>query len=185
MSLHWKHLSTIWKISFIFLIIIMGCESSDSEMTVTNMDNLPTKQADSVVVITTLLDKTEQKMFADSFDEYEDGLVVTENVFLENYHPDGTIKYTLKCDKAEVDDIKKIITAIGNVIITSEQGILKTSYLLFNQQTEKIDAPNDVVLIREDNILYGSDLKTDINFEKIEIKSVSAEGKIDDETFNW
>jgi LPS export ABC transporter protein LptC len=181
----WKHLSTIWKLSLLILLFVIGCERSETQTESINMENLPTKQADSVVVITTLLDKIEQKMFADHFDEYDDGMVITENVFLENYHPDGTIKYTLKCDRAEVDDIKKIITAIGNVVITSEQGILKTSFLLFNQQTEKIDAPNDVVLIREDNILYGSDLKTDINFEKIEIKSVSAEGKIDDETFNW
>jgi len=181
----WKNLSGIWKISSFFLLFQLSCDSSEKQTESIQFGNLPTKQADSVIVITTELDKIQQKMFADHFDEYDDGMVITENVYLENYHPDGRIKYTLKCDKAEVDDIKKIITAIGNVVITSEQGILKTPYLIFNQQTEKIDAPHDVELIRENNVLFGKSLKTDIHFEKIEIKSVSAEGKLEDENLNW
>lgn len=165
--------------------MLCGCQDSGSQMETISFENLPTKQADSIVVITTLLDRIEQKMFASHYDEYEDGMVITENVFIENYQPDGSIKYTLKCDRAEVDDIKKIITAIGKVIITSEQGILETPYLIFNQQTDAIFAPHEVKLIRGDNILYGTSLKTDVHFEKIEIKSVSAEGKIGNEKFDW
>ena len=178
-----------WQIFTITLLIcscfLIGCEESGETSALLTQDNLPQKQADSVMVVTTNKNRIEQKLFANHLDEYEDGLAILDSVYIENYNLDGTIKYTLRCDKAEVNQTEKILTAIDNVIIISENGVLKTSFLTFNQENELIHAPHDVLLTRNENTLYGKNLKTDIHFEKIEISHVSAEGKIDEATIDW
>ena len=40
-------------------------------------------------------------------------------------------------------------------------------------------------LIRQENILYGEEMKTDLKLDRIEITKVSAEGSVNEKEFNW
>jgi len=169
----------------LFSLILISCEQEEFVSQSKTDKNVPTKQAENVWVVTTDGKKIEQEMTASHFDEYESGLIVADSVMIKNFNEDGSIKYTLVSDTIKVEDNQNLLIAIGNVVITSDNGILKTPYLEFDQDTEIIIAKQKVVLERENNILYGKELKTDINFEQIEIIKVSAEGKINDENIDW
>ena len=67
----------------------------------------------------------------------------------------------------------------------SENGILKTPYLIWNRNTDEIYAKNGVVLERKDNIIRGSEMETDINLNNIKMLKVSAEGKLNEKDINW
>ncbi|MCD4819959.1 MAG: LPS export ABC transporter periplasmic protein LptC [Candidatus Cloacimonetes bacterium] len=175
----------MYKLLIIGLLFFGACEKVEFSSETISDKNLPTKQAENVRIVTTNGDKIEEEMTAVHFDEYESGLIVADTVFIKNFNEDGSLKFTLKSDKIKKDDTKNLLIALGNVIVTSDNGVLKTPYLEFNEDTEIIVAKEKVVLERENNILYGKELTTDINFEKIEIIQVSAEGKIDEENIDW
>ena len=116
---------------------------------------------------------------------YKKKLTLADSIFITTFNPDGSIKSTLSSDKAEMDEAKNILTAIDNVIVKSENGIMKTPFLIWNKNTDEFYAKNGVTLIREDNVLQGQEMKTDGNLERIEIIKVSAEGKIDESEIDW
>ena len=175
----------MYKLLIIGLLFLVACEKEEFSSETISGKDLPTKQAENVWIVTTNHDKIEEEMTAVHFDEYEDGLIVADTVFIKNFNEYGSLKYTIKSDKIRRDNTKNMLIAIGNVIVTSDNGVLKTPYLEFNGETEIIVAKEKVILEREDNILYGKELTTDLSFEKIKIIQVSAEGKIDEENIDW
>ena len=112
-------------------------------------------------------------------------LTIADTVFIKTFKPDGNIKSTISCQKAEMDEKKNQLIGTGNVVVKSENGILKTPYLIWNRNTDEIYAKNGVVLERKDNIIRGSEMETDINLNNIKMLKVSAEGKLNEKDINW
>ncbi len=188
MKVLWKNLLTIWKKCnlLIFFILILSCQSSDETITRQIDERLPDEQADSVTIISITKNFTDYELYAVHVDKYYDTKqIFADTVFVKTFNPDSSVKSTLYCNKAEVNEAKNILIGIGNVVVESDNGIMKTPYLIWDRNTDEVFAKNGVIFIREGNILYGEEMKTDINLDKIEITKVSAEGKINEEDIDW
>ena len=172
----------------IFLIIssLFCCTFSEIRVSSKKNTGLPDEEGDSVKIISMTKDIIDYELTAPHIDRfYKKKLTFADSIFLTTYNPDGSIKSTLASDKAEMDEAKNILTAIDNVVVETENGIMKTPFLIWNKNTDELHAKKEVILIREDNVLRGLEMKTDGNLERIEIIKVSAEGKIDENEIDW
>lgn len=169
-------------ILFFFLIVIFSCQQQEPELIMSIEGQIPDEQADSIRVIATTDSIIDYEMTAvHLYKYYETKQTFADTVFVKFFKHDGTIETTLKCDRAEVDDAKNTITGIGNVVVISENGTMKAPYAELNRNTEQIIASQGVQLIRDENILYGEEMVSDMKLDVVEITRVSGEGKLNDE----
>jgi LPS export ABC transporter protein LptC len=176
-----RYCKSFWLI-FVALSLFFGCGKPPAQQEYITTKDLPDQQIDSVRIITTNNNITEQIITDVHIDQFsEKKLTLADTVFVKNLAEDSTVTSTLACDKAEIDDARNFMIAKGNVVVNSKNGKLLTPYLVWNRNTDEIFAQNGVTLIRAKNTLRGSELKTDINLDKIKIFKVSAEGKLDEE----
>ncbi|MCK4655044.1 MAG: LPS export ABC transporter periplasmic protein LptC [Candidatus Cloacimonetes bacterium] len=183
----WKNLWHILRIvNLFFLILFFSCTKSEDMSYLPIEDKIPDEQADSIRIIATTNDVIDYELIAvRMFKYYETKQTFADTVFITFYNPDATIKSTLSCDRAELDDAKNILTGIGNVIVKSENGIMKAPYMVLNRNTNKIFAQRGVTMIRGENVLHGAEMKTDLYLDRVEILEVTAEGKLDEKEIKW
>ena len=173
-------------ITISFFILISACSKSEIEIDRSEDLNLPDEEADSVYIVATNNNFIEYELTASHIDKYYDeNYVLADTIFMKSYNIDGSLKSTLSCNRAKIDDVANLLIGEGNVVITSDNGILRTPYIIWDRNTDSVRAMNGVTLIRESHTLFGEQLKTDIYLKYIEITKVSAEGKIDEETIDW
>ncbi len=173
-----------------FLIIgcILGTAcSQDLQPEFIKVDgNLPDEQIDSVCIIATNGNFTEYEMTADTMSKfYDKKQTFVKNVFVTFFNEDKSIKSTLRCDTAELDDIENTLTSIGNVIIKSEVGKMKAPRVVLNRNNNILYATEGVILIRNNNVLRGKKMTSDLNLEHAQITEVSAKGELTDEKLDW
>jgi len=163
-------------------LAVTGCEQPEEQIFEKIDGDYPDRWADSLLVVQTKGDVTEYEMFAIHMDSYSDKkLTLADTVTIKVFDKDGLLQTTLTCDKARIDDAKNTFTGLGNVVVDSENGNLKTEYLKWFRATDELHAKEGVIVTRGANKLWGEEMKTDINLDRIEITKVSAEGKIDEE----
>jgi LPS export ABC transporter protein LptC len=183
-----KFYRNFWIICAV-LSLLFACGKPPAQQEYVLPQDLPDQQIDSVRIITTNNNHIEQIITAVHIDQFTDKkLTLADTVLVKNLAADSTVTSTLYCDEAEIDDTRNFMIAKGNVVVNSDNGKLLTPYLVWNRNTDEVFAQNGVTLIREKNTLRGSELKTDINLDKIKIFKVSAEGKLDEqqtEDLDW
>ena len=184
MKRHWRNLLISLKI--LSLVLLLSCNKKEDILKKKISKNLPDQQMDSVQIITSTNSIKEQKIKAVHIDNYTDEKkTYADTVFITNYNPDGSIKSTLYCDKAIIDEAKNLFTGKGNVVIESKNGILETPLLVWDRNTNEVVAKEKVTLKREKNILHGVKLITNTNLENVTIYKVSAEEKINKKKMDW
>ncbi|MCF7794620.1 MAG: LPS export ABC transporter periplasmic protein LptC [Candidatus Cloacimonetes bacterium] len=182
-----KSFLIFWKIvSLLILIFLVSCSQEEQQTNTPIEGKIPDEEADSLYVVVTNKDKLEYEMTAvHMYKYYDTKQTFLDSVFLTFFNADGSVKSTLRCDKAEVDEAENIITGIGNVVVESENGIMKAPRAVLNRNTEKIFAEDGVTLIRNQNTLYGEEMVSDMKLEVAEFRKVSAEGTLENEEFDW
>ncbi|OQX72053.1 MAG: LPS export ABC transporter periplasmic protein LptC [Candidatus Cloacimonas sp. 4484_275] len=180
-------LSNFWKIIKVsFGVILFACNSQTEKQIGKASPNLPDEIADSVTVISTDKNNIEYELTAVHIEKFrKKKLTVADSVFIKTFNIDGSVKSTISCNQAEMNETENILVGKGNVIVKSENGVLKTPYLIWNRNTDEIFAKNGVILERTDNIIRGSEMKTDINLNNIKMLKVSAEGKVNEKEIDW
>lgn len=91
----------------------------------------------------------------------------------------------LQADSTIVDDARNQIYAYGNVRLRSPGVSVSTSRMIWDRNVDQIFAPERVVLIREGNVLRGTNLRTNLSIYPTEMDSVSAEGFFGEEFLDW
>lgn len=173
-------------IVFFIVFLLLSCSPQQEEQYLPIEGKIPDEEADSLLVVVTNKDKLEYEMTAvHMYKYYDTKQTFADTVFVTFYNDEGSVESTLRCDKAEVDDAENLITALGNVVVESENGIMKAPKAVLNRNTEKIFAEDGVTLIRNDNVLYGEEMESDMKLEIAEFRQVSAEGTLENEEFNW
>lgn len=184
----WKAYLPIWKLTstVLLFLLMISCAGEPASDNFSFSENIPDEQADSLIIYAYNGDILDYQLTAHQLDKfYDEQITLADTVFIETYSPDGVVSSSLYCDKAELDETKNLLIGYGNVVITSENGILKTPYIIWDRTSDIVTAKEGVILIRDDNILYGEELKTDINLNEIEMIKVSAEGTVDETDIDW
>ena len=181
------HLLNILKIvSLLLLVFLFACQTETKTVIHPTSENMPDEEADSVRIVYTDNNRIEYELLATKVRKYkETRKTLADTVYITVYDDSMQVQSTLYSDMAEVDDVNNIIIAEGNVVVTSENGILKTPYLTWDRKTDEMMAKNGVEITRNNNVLTGEELQTDMNMERLVIKQVSAEGTLDEETIDW
>jgi len=147
---------------------------------------IPDEQADSIKIISTNKDMIDYELTAVHYYKYySTKQTFADTVFVTFFNIDGSVKSTLKCNKAELDDAKNTLTGIGDVVVVSENGTMKAPLIELDRNSNTLYAKNGVILIREENVLKGEEMESNLDLDRVEIIKVSAEGKLNEDEVSW
>ena len=176
--------SFLITLSLISLFLISCEEEVVSNMPISG--KIPDEQADSIRVISTSNNVIDYELTAVHFYKYySTKQTFADTVFVTFFNVDGSVKSTLKCNEAEVNDAKNTITGIGDVVVVSENGTMKAPFMILEKNTNTLFAKKGVTLIRENNVLLGEEMESNLDLDRVEITKVSAEGKLNEDEVNW
>ena len=168
------------------LLFLISCTEKDVAFNMPISGEIPDEQADSIRIISTTKNVIDYELTAVHFYKYySTKQTFADTVFVTFFNEDGSVKSTLKCNKAEVNDAKNTLTGIGDVIVISDNGTLKAPLIILDRNTNILYAKNGVTLIREDNVLIGEEMESNLDLDRVEITKVSAEGKLNEDEINW
>ena len=183
-----KNSSLILKVLIFSLLIFLlgGCEN-DLNVEMKSADkNIPDEQSDSVRVITMDGDIITMEMHARHIDRYyKRKETLIDSLYLQNFNEDGSLRSTLTCNNAIINETRNEVTCIGDVVVVSENGRLEAPLLVWDRDTDKVQAEEGVKLTREDDTIWGERMFTDLELNNIEIIKVSAEGTVKSGSIEW
>ncbi len=180
----------VYKNCLIILILInlflVSCTDKDVISTMPLEGKIPDEQADSIKIISTNKNVIDYELTAVHFYKYySTKQTFADTVFVTFFNLDSSVKSTLKCNKAELDEVKNTLTGIGDVVVVSENGTMKAPVMVLDRNTNTLFATDGVTLIRGDNVLKGEEMESNLDLDRVEITKVSAKGKLDEEELNW
>jgi len=168
------------------LLFLSSCTGNDEASNMPISGEIPDEQADSIKIISTNKDVIDYELTAVHFYKYySTKQTFADTVFVTFFNVDGSVKSTLKCNKAELDDAKNTLTGIGDVVVVSENGTMKAPLMELDRSTNTLFAKRGVILIREDNVLKGEEMESNLDLDSVEITKVSAQGKLNEDEVNW
>jgi hypothetical protein len=101
---------------------------------------------------------------------------VAYNVLLETVGDEQNTFF--QSDSAFISDFDDVMIGMGNVVITSPSGILRTEKIIWNRMSDEVEAPDRFVLLRGIHEFRGYELFTNSHLTFIDMRRVSAEGYI-------
>jgi len=167
------------------LLLITACDLTEERFYEVRELNYAEEQSDNVTIYEIIGEHTEREIRAERVERfYEEKKIEAYTVKIIDFRPDGTVEMTLDSDHLTIDEPQNIFTARSNVVIRHENAILYTELMSWDQNNDEIYAPDEVTIVRGDNVLRGFELRTDIGFDSLELSRVTAEGHLDDEDFS-
>ncbi len=181
---------SVYKNCLIILILIslflVSCTNEEVVYTMPLDGKIPDEQADSIKIISTTKNVIDYELTAVHFYKYySTKQTFADTVFVTFFNLDSSVKSTLKCNKAELDEVKNTLTGIGDVVVVSDNGTMKAPLMVLDRNTNTLFATDGVTLIRGDNVLKGEEMESNLDLDRVEITKVSAKGKLDEEEINW
>jgi LPS export ABC transporter protein LptC len=177
------------QIFFLILLAILsaGCGKSvlEQKQAVLNR-SLPDETSGDVSIYSYKENRVDYLLTAARIERYYDlKRLWAWKVKITTYDEKGAIKSTMVADTTFVDEAVNYIKAMGNVVMSSPNGTIKSRIITWDRNIDEIFAPEKVTLIRDGNILSGDNLRTDVNISYAEMNSVSAEGIIKGDELAW
>ena len=166
------------------MMITVSCDLTEQPTYEIQELNYAEEQSDSVTIYEIYGEHIERKITARKIERYyEAERIEATEVNIIDYNDDDSVRMTLYADFLTIDETGRLYVAEDNVVINHENAILYTDLLTWNQNNNEIFAPDEVIIIRGDNVLKGYELLTDADFTSIQLSRVTAEGHLDDEDF--
>ncbi len=167
------------------LLFLVSCDLTEQHFFEKQELQYAEEQSEDVIIYEITGEHIEREIRAARVERfYDDKRIEAYTVEITDYHPDKTLKMRLETERLTIDEIRNTYTATGNVIIEQDDTTLYTGHMTWNQNSDEIYAPNEVLIVRGNNVLRGFELSSDIEFSRIELSRVTAEGEIDDEEFS-
>jgi len=98
-------------------------------------------------------------------------LLAADEPHIEFYDATGMLTSVLTADKGEYNQVTHDLTALGRVVITSQDGyVLETESLVWVNQLNEIHSENFVTFTRGRDVLTGYGLRGDPELRNVEIQ---------------
>jgi len=182
-------LKTSVKLALLLLVLfsLAACQKAVLQTNSDPLDrSLPDETSYKVKVTQFVDNRTEYHLEADKIERFHDRrMLYGYGVVLTTYDKDNRISSTIMADTTIVDDARNIIFANGNARMTSKNGSLSTSKIVWDRAVDEITAPLKVKLVRGSDVLYGERLRTNSTISFVEMDAVSAQGIVDPKELNW
>jgi len=172
-------------ISYLIVIILLpSCDLTEQQYFASQKLDYAEEQSDSVTIYEINGEHIERLITARKIERfYNDQYLRANEVNITDYNLDKTIRMTLYADSLIIDETQNTYEAKYNVVINHQNALLYTDLLNWDQNHDEIYAPDEVIIVRGNNVLRGFELRTDVDFNRIELSRVTAEGHLDDEDF--
>ncbi|MFB3844376.1 MAG: LPS export ABC transporter periplasmic protein LptC [Candidatus Cloacimonadaceae bacterium] len=172
---------------FTLLMLFQGCGKSVLNQTTEVLNrSLPDEISNNVSIYAYKDQKVDYLLTAAQMERFYDTRQLHAwKVHLVTYDKTGKVKSTITADTTFVDESRNLIQARGNVVYTTSNGIIKSDVINWDRNIDEIYSPTRVTLIRENNVLTGSQLRTNSTLSYAEMDSISAEGIVKPNEINW
>lgn len=172
---------------FSALLVFVSCRTDKMEVAISSLpQNVPDETSYQVIITEFIGDRVDYTLDAQKIVRYYDRrLTHAYGVILQNFNERGLLNSTVKADTITVDEALNIIIAIGNVYMSSINGNIRAPRIIWDRNVDEIFAPANVTLTRGDNVLRGSNLRTDTRISFAEMNTVSAVGRVNEKEFDW
>jgi LPS export ABC transporter protein LptC len=182
---------SIKKVIFILLIplgLFLSCcgESVLDQKTTTLNRGLPDETSDKVSIYSYNENRIDYVLTADRIERFYDTRQLNAwKVRITTYDDKNRVKGRIFADTTYVDEARNLIRAMGNVVYESPNGIVKSSVINWDRNADEIYTPEKVILIKDDKILEGDNLRTNSALSFAEMNTVSAQGKLKGNEIDW
>lgn len=169
------------------LLILASCKEAILQGKTDALDrSLPDETSFNVRITQYIDNRQEYYLEAKKIERFNDRRMMHGyGVSLTTFDKNNQINSTIQADTTIVDDARNIIFANGNARMTSPNGSLSTSKIIWDRAVDEITAPLNVTLVRDGSVLRGESLRTNSKLSFVEMDKVSAEGKIKPEELDW
>ncbi|HEY5133253.1 MAG TPA: LPS export ABC transporter periplasmic protein LptC [Candidatus Krumholzibacteriaceae bacterium] len=98
-------------------------------------------------------------------------LLVTDTPHIEFFDKQGSLASVLTSDKGEYNQVTHDLTALGKVVVTSQEGyVLETESLVWVNGSGEIHSEDFVKFTRGNDVLTGYGLRADTGLRDVEIQ---------------
>ena len=102
---------------------------------------------------------------------------ISEGLKVDFFNDQGKHTSVLTSEGGEVNEIKQDMVAYGNVVVVSDSGVtLYTDTLYWDNQNQKIISKIPVMILSENDTLYGDSFVSDPSLENYEITNSRGTG---------
>ena len=173
---------------FLFLCIFFVSCYNDTEAVkeFISLENLPIEKIEEAEILHTENGILKVQIIAANIERYKDAqpqLVFSNGLEIIFFNDSGLVKSTLTAERAEVDEPNKIMTAIGNVILTSLEGKkLETQKLVWEEKKNLIYTKQKVVITSSKEVIEGEGFRSNTDFSEYSISKIHGTFKFDTPT---
>lgn len=187
-----KLCSSIWTRSAeLFLLLallhISACGESDLVLRTESLKRgLPEETSTKVTITEFDKDGVAYILRAARIDRYYERRILNAyEVDITAYDRENGGSSSLKADSTIVDDARNLIYAHGNVKLVGKEGSISTGRLIWDRNMDEILAPGEVTLVKDGNVLRGTNLRTNLSIYPTEMDNISAEGFFEEDYLDW
>ena len=69
--------------------------------------------------------------------------------------------------------------------LVGKEGSISTSRLIWDRNMDEVMAPGQVTLVKDGNVLRGTNLRTNLSIYPTEMDNISAEGFFEEDYLDW
>lgn len=174
-------------ITLVSILCLSGCGKSVLNQTTEALNrSLPDESSFNVSIYVYKENKIDYVLTADKIERYYSLRKLDAwKVKIVAYDINKQIKSTIVADTAYVDEARNYVSAHGNVVFDTPNGVIKSRVVNWDRNYDEIYVPEKVTLLRDGNTLYGDNLRTDSNISFVEMTTVSAEGTVKGDELDW
>ncbi len=168
-------------------LAVISCKKQDLTPVKGSLDRrLPDESSNDVSILEYDGDRIDYQLYAQRIDRwYETRMLKAYRVRIEAVDSKSSLPTHLSADSTIVDDVRNMIFAYGNVVLSSPSGKVYSESMIWDRNSDEILAPGKVTVERDGNILRGEQLRTNPAVDYAYMDVVSADGKFDETDFNW
>lgn len=161
------------SIQIVVLIMLLTCACGRDE---SNAPALPVDVPDQIMENSTITFSEEGIRSATIFAEYVEvyekrDLKKAKKVHVDFYDKDGTHTSVLVADSGVIRERKRKFEALGNVVVTTDEGIkLETQSLRWDPESAKIVTDDFVTITKDKDVITGYGLEADQELKHFVIK---------------
>tara|TARA_B100000902_G_C26675169_1_gene605065 strand:- start:32 stop:502 length:471 start_codon:yes stop_codon:yes gene_type:complete len=145
-------------------------------------ENIPIEQINKGEFIHTEEGNIKVRITADIIQRYKDiqpTLLFSDNISVIFYNRDLEVISELNSEKATIDENKKIMTALNNVILQGSDKRLETQQLTWDEKTDKIYTKKKVKIITNKEVIFGEGFTSNIDFSVFSIDKINGTFNLD------
>lgn len=172
-------LRTIFLLVLVSLMTLSACESTEQPPTQNDthlsdsikVSAVPDQESEGAVISLYKGDMKTTDIYSDKIWKFSlKDSAVALGLQVDFYDSANVITTHLISDSGVIQETKRLMTAIGNVIVTnSDSSVLLTEELVWNGMTELITSDSFVTFISDNDTIQGTGLRTDRSMRKVKI----------------